>query len=429
MRRWTYLFLCFAVVFSLTGLAAAQEIERAVVLDFLALNEKGEYIESTEIAQADVINLSRVMAQGIAARLVQFGEFEVVDNVTLVNRFGELPYDKTASAYERAEALLKAGMADQVITGSITLLQNTAVVGVQRFVSLDGQTALVGSSMANTSRIADAPTLIDKLLTELFPSDVQVIVPAIEQVFTVPSQLRMNLGSTYQLTAYALDSNGRPVSEPQFLYFTSDESKVEVTADGVIRALQPGTATITVRAIGRSARSGSPATMTVTVIPPALGVRLGTLVTQREGIQGRPIRLGLRLTPAFEQRNIEQKVPAADTSNPLGFVSSFFSSLLTNGLVTIDVDFDPTRELLFAFSGVQRSASGFIGTGVGYLTPFDDISKEQGFLFRFTMGTQYRPGNRVAIPIEAVMDAIFPTTNAFKPSFRIGINIGLDLFP
>ncbi len=73
--------------------------------------------------------------------------------------------------------------------------------------------------------------------------------------------------------------------------------------------------------------------------------------------------------------------------------------------------------------------SGFIGTGVGYITPFEDISSEQGFLFRFTMGTQYRPGSRVAIPVEAVMDAIFPTTDAFKPSFRIGINVGLDLFP
>jgi hypothetical protein len=141
------------------------------------------------------------------------------------------------------------------------------------------------------------------------------------------------------------------------------------------------------------------------------------------------MRLGLRLTPAFEQRNLEKQVPTADGSNPLSFISSFFSSLLTNGLITIDVDFDPTRELLFAFSGVQRSVSGFIGTGVGYITPFEDISSEQGFLFRFTMGTQYRPGSRVAIPVEAVMDAIFPTTDAFKPSFRIGINVGLDLFP
>ncbi|KLU38998.1 MAG: Ig-like domain-containing protein [Limnochordia bacterium] len=433
MRKLHALLLSVVLVIALVGGAAttatASKLPTTVVLDFLAINDQGEYIEPTLLQQADLINLSRVMAQGIAARLVQFGEFDVVDNTTLLSRVERLPYERDASAYERAAALFQAGIAEEVITGSITLLQNTAVVGVQRFQNAAGVPALVGSSMANTSRVADAPSLIDKLISELFPPDVQVIERSIEQVFTVPSQLRMNLGSSYKITAYALDSMGRPIPEPEFLYFSSDESKIEVTEDGTIRALQPGTATVTVRAIGRTARSGSPATMTVTVIPPALGVRVGTIVTNREGIEGRPMRLGLRLTPAFEQRNLEKQVPTADGSNPLSFISSFFSSLLTNGLITIDVDFDPTRELLFAFSGVQRSVSGFIGTGVGYITPFEDISSEQGFLFRFTMGTQYRPGSRVAIPVEAVMDAIFPTTDAFKPSFRIGINVGLDLFP
>lgn len=421
------------------GVAAAAEttqtaganrgLPTTAVLDFLAINDKGQYIEPTLLQQADIINLSRVMAQGIAARLVQYGEFDVVDSTTLLSRIEALPYEPTASAYERAEALFRAGVADEVITGSITLLQNTAVVGVQRFQNAGGTPVLIGSAMANTSRVADAPTLIDKLLSELFPPHIQVIERSIEQVFTVPSQLRMNLGSSYQITAYALDSMGRPISEPEFLYFSSDESKIEVTEDGVIRALQPGTATVTVRAISRTARSGSPATMTVTVIPPALGVRVGTILTNKEGIEGRPLRLGLRLTPTFEQRNLEKQVPTADGSNPLSFISSVFSSVLTNGVITVDVDFDPTRELLFAFSGVQRSANGFIGTGVGYVTPFEDISSEQGFLFRFTIGTQYRPGNRVALPVEAVMDAIFPTTSTFKPSFRVGINVGLDLFP
>ena len=432
MRKSLCLLVSCALLTALLGIAGpadARELPTTVVLDFLTINAQGEYIEPTLLQQPDIINLSRVMALGIAARLVQYGEFDVLDNVTLLSRVDALPYEQSASAYERAAALFEVGVADEVITGSITLLQNTAVVGVQRFANADGTPVLVGSSLANTSRVADAPTLIDKLLSELFPPEVQVIERSIEQVFTVPSQLRMNLGSSYQITAYALDSMGRPIPDPEFLYFASDESKIEVTEDGVIRALQPGTATVTVRAIGRTARSGSPATMTVTVIPPALGVRAGTIITNRQGIDGRPMRLGLRLTPAFEQRNIEQKVPTGDTSNPLGFISSFFSSLLTNGLITIDVDFDPTRELLFAFSGVQRSAAGYIGTGVGYVTPFEDISEEQGFLFRFTLGTQYRPGNRVALPIEAALDAIFPTTDAFKPSFRVGINVGLDLFP
>lgn len=174
--------------------------------------------------------------------------------------------------------------------------------------------------------------------------------------------------------------------------------------------------------------------MSVTVVPPVLGVRVGTLVTNRAGIEGRPIRLGVRLTPTVDQRGTQQKTvtptqTAPDVTNPLSLVSSFFSSLLTNGLITIDLDFDPTKELLVAFSGVQRSASGYIGTGVGYLSPLDDLSAEKGFVFRFTLGSQYRPSDRFTLPIEAVMDAIFPTSSAFKPTFRIGINVGFDLFP
>ena len=49
--------------------------------------------------------------------------------------------------------------------------------------------------------------------------------------------------------------------------------------------------------------------------------------------------------------------------------------------MTIDLDFDPTKELLVAFSGVQRSASGYIGTGVGYLTPLDDIEAQRDLSF------------------------------------------------
>ena len=103
--------------------------------------------------------------------------------------------------------------------------------------------------------------------------------------------------------------------------------------------------------------------------------------------------------------------------------------MLTNGLMTVDLDFDPTRELLVSFSGVQRSTGGYLGTGVGYVTPLDDVDSQKGFILRFTIGTQYRVSSRLALPVEAVVDAIFPTTSVFKPSFRLGVNIGFDLFP
>lgn len=410
--------------------------EKVLVLDFLTLDNEGDYVDTLAHKVPELVSLSRVMAQGVAAKLVQYGEFDVQDNISMRNEIADMGFTYQTSAWERAQTLLQEGLVEQVITGSVTMLQTTTVVGVQRFQMINGVPALVGSAMGTTARVTDAPTLIDTLVASVFPPDVQVIERSIEQVFAVPGHLRLNLGQSNPITVYALDALGRPVANPQFLFFSSDESKVEVDEHGVVKGIQPGTATITVRAISRTARSGSPATMSVTVVPPTFGVRVGSLLTHRDKTEGYPLRLGLRLTPTMDQRGTQQKTttPAAtpnptEPSNPLTLIASYFGSMLTNGLMTIDLDLDPTREILVAFSGVQRSSGGYIGTGVGYVSPMDNFEAQKGFVLRLTVGTQYRTGNRISIPIEAVMDAIFPTSSSFSPSFRIGVNVGLDLFP
>ncbi len=417
---------------------AGLDREKIVVLDFLALDDQGRYIDTLSIEGTDLTNLSRVMSQGIAAKLVQYGEFEVENSISLSRELDSFGFAYDASAWDRAGAVLDSGLADQVITGSITMLQNTAVIGVQRFELQQGQVQLVGSAMSSAPRLADAPNLVDGLVTDLFPADVQVIERSVEQVFAVPGQVRLNLGQSKQITVYALDAMGRPIANPQFLFFSSDEAKVSVDENGVVTGLQPGTSTITVRAISRTTRSGSPATMTVTVLPPTFGLRAGTLLTKRGDQERFPVRIGLRLTPTIDQKGSQSTsptlVPPEETlptegSNPLGLISSFFGSMLTNGLMTIDLDFDPSRELFVSFSGVQRSSAGYLGTGVGYVTPLDNFEAQKGFVLRFTAGTQYRATNRMSIPVEAVVDAIFPTASVFSPSFRIGINLGLDLFP
>jgi hypothetical protein len=421
-----------------TGAIASTHRERIIVLDFLALDAEGNYVETLGIEGTDLTNLSRVMSQGIAARLVQHGEFDVQNSISLRDAIADLGFSYDTSAWDRAQALLAADMADQVITGSITMLQNTAVIGVQRFQLEENQAQLVGSAMSSAPRVTDAPSLVDGLVADLFPADVQVIERSIEQVFAVPGQVRLNLGQSKQITVYALDALGRPVANPQFLFFSADESKVSVDENGVITGLQPGSSTITVRAISRSTRSGSPATMNVTVLPPTFGLRIGTLVTRRGDGEGFPVRLGLRFTPTVDQKGTQSSAttlkPPTDalpteSSNPLALISSFFGSMLTNGIMTIDLDFDPAREIFVSFSGVQRSSSGYLATGVGYVTPLDNFEAHKGFVLRFAAGTQYRATGRMAIPVEAVLDAIFPTGSAFNPTFRIGINIGLDLFP
>ena len=435
-NRWTYTLIIITALLGLTLTPAASGAERVVVLDFLALDSQGSYIDPLSFTQGDLVGLSKIMSQGIAARLVQFGEFDVQDSVSLREELADLGFAPDTPAWDRARAILTAGLADQVITGSLTLLQNTAVVGVQRFQLAGAEPVLVGSALASAARIQDAPNLVDSLLTDLFPPQVQVIERAVEQVFVVPGQVRLNLGQSKELTVYALDSLGRPVSSPEFLFLSSDESKVAVDERGVVTGLQPGTATITVRAITKGTRSGSPAVMQVTVLPPTFGVRVGSVLLPR-GETRFPVRIGLRLTPTIDQKGSQTSAPdltpkdaiPSDSSNPLGIISSFFGSMLTNGLMTIDLDFDPSRELLVSFSGVQRSSGGYLGAGVGYVTPLDNVESQKGFILRFTVGTQSRATNRLAVPVEAVMDAVFPTTSVFSPSFRLGINIGFDLFP
>ncbi len=407
-------------LFVTTNIALAQD--KVAVLNLKTYNAEGDLIDPVIIGEADLVNISRIIALGVTSRLVQYGQFEVLDQLTLHEKL-LVSRDSLAqlSTFEQADLLLKQYSISQVVTGSVSMLQTTVVIGVQRYMLIDGETTLVGSSMINAPKLSDAPGQIDILLNYLFPSDIQVVERPIEQVFLAPNQVRINLGASHQISAYALDNLGRPIANPSFLYVTG---------------LQPGTTTVTVRGISETTRSGPPATMTVTVVPPVLGIRIGTLLTQREGIEGRPVSLGLRLTPSFDQAKSTQTQAAPDTlipesNNPLTMVSTFFSSLLTNGLMTIDLDFEPTREMLFAFNGVQRSDTGYIGTGVGYIFPIDSLEDDSysGFTLRFTMGTQLRPSNRLAVPGEIVIDMIFPTSGSAKPSFRIGANIGFDLFP
>ncbi len=408
--------------------------EKIAVLNFSVLDEHGNLIDPLHLQHTELLSLSRTMALGIASRLVQNRNFDVYDPMLLREKKNIAPFPPEMTPYEQAQILLTEFGFGQVITGSITSLPNIIVLGVQRFDLEGDKPRLLGSSMGTAPRTSDAPGQIDSILSNLFPPETPVIERSIEQVFLAPNQIRISLGSTHRINAIALDSMGRPVSDPNFLYISSDESRVHVDENGVIKALKPGTTTISVRAISRSASPGSPATMTVVVVPPVFGIRVGSLVPEAFESENFPVKLGFRFTPSFDQGGPKDplaeasKVAASDPTNPLAYIGTFFSSLFSSGIMTFDLDFDPSDELLFALSGIQRTSSGFLGTGVGYATPLG-TSETRGFVFRFTAGTQVFSFSRVTLPLETNIDMIFPTSGTGKPSFRFGINLGLDLFP
>ncbi len=433
------LVLCLVCLISLPAEAGnlniAEQKEKIAVLNFSILDEQGNLLDPLSLGNAEIITLSRSMPLGVASRLVQFGNFEVYDHMYLKETIEVIPFPVDMPPFEQARILLTEYGFDQVIIGSIAPMQNLVIIGLQRYDYFRDKPRILGSAMTTAPRTTDVPAQIDPLLTKLFPPEIPVIESPIDQVYVIPSLLRINLGSSHQISAIALDSLGRPLTDPTFLYISGDESKVFVDEGGRIKGLQPGTTTVSVRGISRTARSGPPATMTVVVVPPAFGIRLGTLLTDRSGTDSFPIRMGFRFTPSFDQSLQKQDLPATpapaaatDPTNPLAFIGSFFSSLLTSGLMTFDLDFDPNDEILFALNGIQRSSTGYIGTGVGYATPLGE-SETQGFVFRFTAGVQVRSMSRLSFPVEAIVDMIIPTTGDIRPSFRLGVNLGIDLFP
>lgn len=90
-------------------------------------------------------------------------------------------------------------------------------------------------------------------------------VPVATVTVSVPT-VQLVVGQTQQLTAASKDSVGGDLSGRTFVWSSSDTSKVQVSATGLLTAVGPGTAVITVSSEGKSATVG------VTVIGPPAAV-------------------------------------------------------------------------------------------------------------------------------------------------------------
>ena len=77
--------------------------------------------------------------------------------------------------------------------------------------------------------------------------DVTVMQSAGRVVIDPESATLMSIGETVQLTAAVLDGNGRPVADAVVTWTSSDESVATVSAQGLVTAVNIGTARITAR--------------------------------------------------------------------------------------------------------------------------------------------------------------------------------------
>ncbi len=90
---------------------------------------------------------------------------------------------------------------------------------------------------------------------------VSVVAPVVTVAVT-PSSSTLPIGATQQFTASAFDGNGGPLTGRPVLWSSTNASVATISAQGLVTAVAPGTATIT------AAVEGKTASATVTVSPP-----------------------------------------------------------------------------------------------------------------------------------------------------------------
>ena len=414
--------------------ARSSGLPRVAIAEFMVLDDRGKIVPRPEAQTGDLARLTRLVPTTIVARLIQSSEYDAFELDSRYVPFSALPGDDVAEVPPRVAEWLATGLADEIITGTAGMLQTSLVVAAERYALRDGQPALVGAAAAASPRLADIVPLVDTLVEEMFSAEADIIARPIDQLFIVPSTMRLPMGRQGRLQAFAVDALGRPLSKVEFIFQSSDSSHVQVDQDGVVTGVAPGQATVTVRAVGRPSRAGPTTTATINVVPPSIGLRGGVVVSGRDVQFGRVPRVGLRLTPTVDvrprpapQRQSADELESA-SSNPFSYLTNFFSSLLSDGLFTIELDIEPNETMLFTLDAIQRTRGGFFGTGIGFASPLRS-GGPQGVTLRLTVGTQIDLFGRSALPFELNADVIFSSGEAGSGAqMRVGISTGFDLF-
>ena len=93
-----------------------------------------------------------------------------------------------------------------------------------------------------------------------------VIAPATASLLLLPASDTLVLGDSLQLSAQAYDAGGAPVAGVRFDFVSSADLVATVDSMGLVRAVAPGDARITVSAAGRQAFSDI--TVIDSIVPP-----------------------------------------------------------------------------------------------------------------------------------------------------------------
>lgn len=397
--------------------------ERIAILTFWAFDQQGNVIPRA--SEADLAKLAALMPRAIAARLVQSDLYEVLDN-PLLEAYNKLPVGGPREL-DGVQELLNAGDADQVIIGSIAQFQQAVITSARRYVPGPDGPQLQGAAVVRSNNAGEAVNSVEMLLTQMFPPDSDVVPRPIARIVAVPNVLRMPVGGSARVQAYAIDDLGRTLPTVTLVFQTNNEATVIVDEHGNVTGVRPGQAQINIQSLGRPlAANAQPPRVEVSVTGPSLGLRAGTGMLTGDEMQP---RIGLRLTPAHEIRTptTPQQLPQAG-SNPVTVLTSFFGALIGNQMLTIDLDVVPAQDISMVLNAVQRTARTYFGTGIGVAVPMEDAGPS-GVILRLTMGGQlpFAFRSNMTMPIELNADFILGGAQSAAQA-RVGISLGIDLF-
>src|SRR5690606_31636269 len=113
---------------------------------------------------------------------------------------------------------------------------------------------------------------------------------------------------------------------------------------------------------------------------------------------------------AAQQGQVTKELETA-ASNPLSFLTNVFSSLLSDGMFTIELEVEPSEALFFTLDAIQRTSGGFFGTGIGFASPMR-TGGPQGGALRLTAGTQVDLFGGTYLAFELNADVSFPTAQS-----------------
>ena len=118
--------------------------------------------------------------------------------------------------------------------------------------SSDSSVATVSSSGVVTAVAIGSATITATSEGKSAGAKVTVAPGPVDQVRVTPVSTNLKSGKSVQLSAVAVDANGDPISGATFTWRSSDNGIATVTSNGLVRADDPGSATITATYQGKA---------------------------------------------------------------------------------------------------------------------------------------------------------------------------------